>query len=337
VADATSEYRADQYNFALMQNVAGWLSNYLTQQKQTSVDAKAADSFFKANPDALTKLNIHPDEYKNLSSTDRIAARVGYLQAQQAENVQAAADERRQVVEDDRTAGQFVNSFMTYPGREASPGVDTASLLSYGQGPIRQPDVPASTGNDFADRWAYASRNTPGLAARHVDRIVSSLSKWQQITEGGGESLSPAFVEDPNTGARFVTRGKTMLPSGVNPERAVPRVIPQHDDSGNLLGWSQVDSRGRAIFTPYKGNSRMTQATDEQGKPIDNFYFDSQGKAHDLRTLMQKAMGDTPTTTPAQASGKGRPPTITTEEQYKALGPNQEYYDAAGNLRRKKG
>jgi hypothetical protein len=101
-------------------------------------------------------------------------------------------------------------------------------------------------------------------------------------------ALTTDFQEDPVTGARFASRGKMMVPSGFNPAKAAPQFTPQHDDDGNLVGWSNTDARGHSTFTPYKGGG-LKAATDDSGNPIPNVYVTPQGQVKDLRTVMQKS------------------------------------------------
>ena len=52
------------------------------------------------------------------------------------------------------------------------------------------------------------------------------------------------FAEDPVSGTRFARSGNSLLPSGINPEKA-GRATAVMDDAGNVVG--HVDSRGRTI------------------------------------------------------------------------------------------
>ena len=79
-----------------------------------------------------------------------------------------------------------------------------------------------------------------GLAIQnpYAEQVGSPLLR--QAIEGG-EQLNAEFIEDPETGMRFFSRGRTTLPSGVNPSRTtnnlptVPGYTPAPTGRG---GWS---------------------------------------------------------------------------------------------------
>lgn len=123
------------------------------------------------------------------------------------------------------------------------------------------------------------------VSPRVQGAIMSKLLPGMIGNDGGPMN----FTEDPVSGFRFATKGKIVQPSGVNPGKAAGvQMIPQHDEEGNLLGFSQVDARGHAIFRPAKGGATMKQATDENDNPIPGFYVDGEGKVHDTRSMIEK-------------------------------------------------
>ena len=87
-------------------------------------------------------------------------------------------------------AGQFVQNYLTAP-KEVDPDTgDTAEMA---------PD----------DRMRYAAKNTPGLKASHMPKIMDSLSKWQQIQDAqdnGG--MKPQEMTTPG-GTRVIYNKKT--------------------------------------------------------------------------------------------------------------------------------
>nr|WP_294577615.1 hypothetical protein [uncultured Rhodopila sp.] len=226
-------------------------------------------------------------------------------QQAQMQDLQAQAQLRRQQALDDESVGRAVNA---YAGAPQVPD---------GNGGMRDPTP---------DERFQSALKTPGLAGRAVPKLMDSLTRYQQMLAGqdapvvskdtpypgvsiistksgrGGvhvvtdpsldndpdSGLSTDFSEDPVTGARFATRGKMMTPSGFNPAKAVPQFTAQHDENGNLVGWSNTDARGHSTFTPYKGTGLKT-ATDDSGNPIPNVYVTPQGQVKDLRTVMQKS------------------------------------------------
>jgi hypothetical protein len=94
-----------------------------------------------------------------------------------------------------------------------------------------------------------------GLAARsgvlghpEVDQTIRALGVAGRGADADNESLSPSFVEDPQTRNRFVTFGRQILPSGVTASASAPEVRsitgPNGEDLGNVQwngkGWSPV-------------------------------------------------------------------------------------------------
>lgn len=221
--------------------------------------------------------------------------------AARMEDAQAQAELRRQQVMDDQSVGQFLKS---YGAAEGAP----------------------------AEKFGTALRTLPAAGGRVLPKALQAISQYEQIMENGqgwktqpgpyeGISLlmpsngrgRPVVLTDPNeatapgtfqedevTGARFFNRGKQVMPSGYNPAKAQPTLAPQHDEDGNLIGWTQTDARGHSVFHQAKSGG-LKEATDEKGNVLPGFYTDGQGRLHDTRSALQKA-GFGAVTTPAPAA-----------------------------------
>jgi hypothetical protein len=282
------------------------------QSEQMGKMAKSLRGYIAAaNPDAknsvehwsLEQLEGHLKGLAVKSTMQEHMARLRDYDAQAQERVQRA--------QDSVTQGQAVRNFYQ------APGVPT------GEGDNMRPA-------NADERMAFMVQNTPGLGGRHMPEIIKSLAGYEQMgqdsADGGGpavkeiypgvsyitsrsgrggghvvtdpnagtsqEDLLPGSYEDPVTGARFAYRGKSFQPAGFNPTvaGAGAQLIPQHDEDGKVVGWSQVDARGRATWVANRSAATFTQAQDQNGQPINGMYVDSQGKAHDTRTVMDKLM-----------------------------------------------
>lgn len=276
------------------------------------------------------------------------------LQNAHMQDFTAQAEQRRQLAADDQSIGDAVNRYANAPDKTAPLLADDTG----GEGPTTmRPATPD-------ERFKYAL-GTPGLSGRAVPKLIDALSKYGQSVEdnsptvlkdnpypgvsvivprGGrgamhvvndpnspGEKLNPTYTEDPVTGARALLYGKSAEPTGFNPAKAAPTLMPQHDEEGNLVGWSQLDARGHATFIANKaGSGKLKTATDEAGNPIPGYYVDPQGKLHDTRSALEKSLGTAKVAPDAKSAAPKAPAQIKTKADFDALASGSTYIGKDG-------
>jgi hypothetical protein len=140
------------------------------------------------------------------------------------------------------------------------------------------------------DIIAAATRSGTGTPEM-VSRMLLEQQALRQ-REQSPENL--AFGEDPITGTRFAQYGRSILPSGINPQKfatgsAIEILDDQGQPTGNLGVWT---GRGvQVIKKPKEATGEMKPAYDPEGNIIPGVYVDANGKVHDLRSQIQKVRG----------------------------------------------
>lgn len=261
------------------------------ERKRLGQVAKSADGFVKALTDEeRTSLNLpDADTFGLLGAREKIGAVTGALQAQGYKKAH----------QDMAVTAAHLRSFADdESNRQLEPGA-LANLAELGQSPE---DVPSPVGNaEFLRRTAPVTpRAQLGALSRNgyrpnLERIAPLLRAMEPAAphlpagavlklEGGGRLIGTGgtphfapdeqsgidqendFVEDQLTGQRFLTRGKQVLPSGINPARnAEP--APQFDENKVLIG-HVIHTGGRAgVFVraplpdALTANQRLTALT----------------------------------------------------------------------------
>ncbi len=197
-----------------------------------------------------------------------------------AEEYAAQARQRDELSAENRGVGDFLNNYYNAP-KVSRPADD-------GEG-----DTMVQADPTHAERLQFATARAGKAGGRVLERAVESLSKYAATLDD--TDLTTGFDENEKTGEMFAHRGKQLLPAGVNPNNAAsrPTLLPMHDQDGKLVGWSQVDVRGHATFHQAKSTDGVfTQARDPNGNFLKGVYIDGQGKTHDLRSVLQKTLGD---------------------------------------------
>ena len=206
----------------------------LNQQRQQNIDAygqlfdnaKVADAMVKANPDLEQRMGMTPGQFSTLSAQDKIAATTGYIKNQGVQEMaarmkdwDAQAGQRQQQVQDDQTAGAFLQNYLTAPETTTDPDG------------TERPTSPQ-------ERLSMAAGKTPGMSGRILPKVMDSLAKWQAVQQKPAPTdneLSTTFSEDPTTGARFANRGKQILPAGYDPD--TQKDGPVYSPDGKMF-WS---------------------------------------------------------------------------------------------------
>jgi len=294
-APATS-YRGDQYLFEGISGAGRALGSGIEaavdRYRQIQDAGKSADSFYNALGDqAQGALGIHPEEWKTLGAREKANAMVGYVKAQGVKEAIARYNDLLQQQSDRKAEADVVQTWMNLPRQRMiaaaltnGPTREGATILDR----VNSGDVPAPTSSDYFE----AVRRTPGAGRSPL--VVKSLLNYGGITG----KAKDAFFKPTDQPQSFGSWKR--IPLGPNNSQLVyedPKMgllTPLHDDQGHLRGWSVVDPKGRSIVKDYKGDPTMKQATDAEGNPLQGWYVDATGKSHDMRSLMEKAMGESP-------------------------------------------
>lgn len=304
------------------------------KKKQLASQGKAADALFKASPELAKLTGMTPEDWALLAPEDKIAAVQGAQGAQAFEEGQRKG--RLDVMRLMAAEQELANA-------EREPAF-LNELAQMGQAPEA---VPSPMNNE-----AFDQRTRPvdlaglaGAAGRtgyRLDmRTADDLLRAANAGKADGEVMAPGeFIEDPITGTRFLTRGKTMLPSGTNPAKMVGEAEPVVDPrTGALLGHNVFNGKTKT-FKPVRANE---EGVIEIPDPADPMYGPriripmSVAKEQYPHLLKQLAPPAAEPAAETPAKGSTEPRTISTKAEYDQLKSGDVYRDAAtGKLKRKK-
>jgi hypothetical protein len=198
---------------ALSGAIVGIADNF-AQLKKEDKAAKALYDALQPEADAMTgeqkghPLGINKEQFATMSSKERVAKVGGFVKAQALKSAMAEQQQR---------AKEFQ---------------------------LREKEVAAavaeSEGNEELNRMALTNSTNPALrnAITNMPKILKSNPQLLlRALEAGNEGATPnlAFQEDPVSGVRFATFGKSISPSGVNPEQ-LSEAVDVTDSQGNVLG-----------------------------------------------------------------------------------------------------
>lgn len=278
-----------------MQNLLGVLTDFADTKKREGAEADKLRGL----------LSIYEPDQKDSHKTiglGELRSRAGAIAASQMkaseESKMAEAlsqnrmrDTQRMGMEQSMAGNAALSSFsrdaMALNGAPPSAAALDANLGEFLQDPATIPPQPTSQEQAIQQ----ALRMNPGaFMSPQFDNSLAALQKAM----GGGQQMSPemAFMEDPASGQRFVTRGNTMLPSGMNPEKAKRGIETITDDNGNEYPVT-YDQKGNPKFVkaPGSGNFQLRPVVGADGKVIPGIGADSTGKIIDTRTGMEKMLG----------------------------------------------
>lgn len=239
--------------------LAGAIDKHREEQKRIADQGKVADGLVAQYPDLLKPLNLTPEQFKNMGAKDKAPLLEGAVkgiqllqQATQQRQQQTLLDQRireqQQQQADDASMNQYFQQNQMQPEpadmQQLTGDVVTNSLTGQNPNVWRTPTPQLLEG--------YVRQN-PAAALRNAH----NLSYLDKALAQGGEAITPSFIQDPRTGARFVTRGNTMLPSGNDPELAlnnlpkVPGMIALPTGKGNFI-WKIDPNSGLNIADQIK-------------------------------------------------------------------------------------
>ena len=195
---------------------------------------------------------------------------------------------RRAKLESDTLMAGNLANFQRLAGEPTGPsrmGGDAAAAL------FSQP------GSGLPDFSAYGPRDTQltqqPLSMERVAQLGVQTGAWQnpQFNDlaklyQGKSGTGMSFEEDPVTGSRFARSGNSVLPSGMNPDKATPEAPDA--PAGYAAFWD--GKRWQLKKVP--GDGKLTPAMNPTtGQPMPGFFFDQTGQLKDLRDQMQKVLG----------------------------------------------
>jgi hypothetical protein len=171
---------------------------------------------------------------------------------------------RQQQAQDGQTTGAFLQNYLTAP-KEVDPDTgDTTDMAP-------------------EDRLKYAAKNTPGLSGRHMPQIMDALANWNKVQAGTDPDagVSTTFDEDPVTGNRFASRGKQIMPSGVDPSKqpTEPVYSPDGKMFWNGKQWSELKQLGFPDGATIKTINGVNAVVDGKGKILKTVGTQSAGQA----------------------------------------------------------
>ena len=313
----------------------------MEEQKSLKAQAKAVEMFVTHMPEADRPVDLHTlgnwssedkvafgkglavkqayDEHRQIS--DERAARLRAFQAEQAARQTEQANQQRQG-EWMRRIGQLGTPPEQVPAPLSNEEFDRRTAPLTGQSIIRA----AGEANHIPDLQHIAPllrALTPEPAGLPLGSVFEVPGGGRLIGTGGaphfvapGDSpsdLSNTFEEDPLTGQRFLTRGKQVLPSGINPERN-REPVPQFDENGILLG-HVIHTGGRTgVFQRAQLPDTLTaaqrlNALNGQYRALVSIPTPENKKlADDVHKEIQKLMTKPSATPSAPAASTARPP-----------------------------
>lgn len=316
------------------------------QWKNIQLEAKAADYFYQAHPEMFP--DVHTEQWKILGAGPKIAAAHAVMQNQALQDMMAKrkdlesqATERTSIAnwrnaqatrleEEDKGAASMLDTLAGL-GRPTPARLNPASVqeMMTSFGPAREPAVlPAAPAQAHWSPEVQAILESGAAMGRSNSRVASTVLKEvlpQVMGEANGKRSN--FFEKDNVAQdipgmpgfkRVITGPNTSTVQYMGEDVGVP--TPQHDDTGNLVGYSMRDARGHSTFTKAKSEASITVAKDEEGNAIPGYYRMGD-KIIDARTALQKMVGE-----------EGGPPAAGGKTVKKKLTSDQakQYLEAAG-------
>jgi hypothetical protein len=202
------------------------LLNFFSQQSEKRADdlkreqsaGRSADAWFSSLPEG--KRPFDSIEFKNKSAAERADIMKGHIAGQAFESAQLRMESERQQIESERQRIEGLKQELGADrglglamGAAADPNARYGLELQNPQGPW-SPEMIAGAPRDRSRAVLEAMAQYPEAAsARNAPAMLNALGNMESATQLG----RPQFEEDPVSGERFAIRGRTMIPSGGNP------------------------------------------------------------------------------------------------------------------------
>lgn len=229
----------------------------------------------------------------------------GALEGEAVKSAQAKAALAAQVQQE-----QLAELLARRQSRAALPDV-YRSLAETGAAPE---DVPSPMGNAEFDRRtapmdsrALMNAISRARAPIELNDAASLATALERGQDGGAANFNAPlrFEEDPVTGARFGRLGRSVLPSGINPEKQSREAEELYDPEGQIIGHRVPIGGGKFTFRPVKpvSTGELLPVLDPVTKEaVPGMGMDATGKVHDYRNVQQKSGFR------SESSGSGGPP-----------------------------
>lgn len=358
-----------------MSELGSWLDNLIQQQKQISMAGKSAQYAWKADPSIAKDAGMSDEEFNNAGARDKAVVVQGVFQKRVAKQTadenaakiqlqQAQAQKAQMDVLASGGLGQFAQYMNEQMNNSAGPtgttptwpppgGADWGALLN-GQGPQGYPSQAAgtTTGNTSSNPPTMGQMALRALARVQAvnPRIGAAITKdvlpmvFQNSDDGGAVT----FAEDPATGNRFASKGKVILPSGINPTKAMSGgTVPLTDTDGNVIGYNVPTGKGafKPIMTTYLTENQKQVLIGQHMKDQDELLGQLPLAGTNAATVnaindriathqdaIQKLRGGKGAASAPTAAG---PPVIKSQSDYDALASGAVYTGADGKSYRK--
>lgn len=217
------------------------LANAIEHHKKLGSQAKAFETLLSTLSEDERPISL--DEFKNLSAQDKVSTGAGFLQAQGYQHAQEEmknAQQRRLTLADSLQGAQEQRAntarfpeFARSLTEATAP--TTGQMQDFYEGPpgvmpeeSLRPQARAITPRDFFQSLQSSGYN-PG---NETDSLLRSIEAGN---ERGGVLQPGSFTEDAVSGQRFYERGRTVLPSGVNPARMAQTTALDEQGPGTYL------------------------------------------------------------------------------------------------------
>ena len=267
-----------------MANLAERFAQKRESDKLLLANAKAAEAIFKNNPSIQKTLGVSPEEFAAGSAQQKVSmmqAGVTHLTLQQAQ-ARARREEAAAALAEEEAVNQ--GKFPAFARDVSEMGQEPGSV-AFDASPeeFERRTAPVN----FGSIMGAASRTGYRPAAGTLDDLL-------RANAAGAAGADDSFIEDPQTGNRFLSSGKTRLPSGVNPAKQNLEPIVQHDADGNVMGQLWPNGKGGYVVKKAPVTGEMIQAIDAKTKkPIPDLYVNpATGQAIDRRSGFEKRVGN---------------------------------------------
>jgi hypothetical protein len=235
----------DQSGQILAQGITGAAANIADTINLLGQRTRQAKAFRTM---AVDGLGMDPDEVDKMSlpqlqgTMQGVALKNAQQQhAAQIMDIQSQAEERRNI-------GAYRQSLAD------KATADEGNMKNFG-------DLVAGRGGDLTPAQMIETMNEAGLNPDQQEKLSRAYQGVNAMEPGGGV----AFSEDPVSGQRFAIKGKQVIPSGMNPEKAVIQAQDVVDQEGNPTGTQIIPHPNGKGFTVIKGpNAAQAGRLDQQ-------------------------------------------------------------------------
>ena len=190
---------------------------------------KAADSFFKGMPQALSELGISETQFANMSASEKSAAAQGYMQAQTQKQIYQQLAAQQQAQADDQAAFGAVQRASTRTTTVPSPTMPGA----FADLNVQTTGTPTAAGV-----WAELAANPRALRSPVAQPFLRELAQSGATPDEA--SLLNARANMMNAQANFSRADRANRPA---PAVQVPGYTPVPDNNG---GWRYLRTQPSA-------------------------------------------------------------------------------------------